>query len=120
MGPSGCGKIKNEAFLDVCLGKSSLLRILSGLWTGGNGKISLPEKTDVFFLPQKPYMPLGNLRLQLLFPQSNLEVSDSKLRGYLEDVHLDHILSRFGSFNVEIDWAQVNRENSFRIAFFRF
>ena len=23
---------------------------------------------DVFFLPQKPFMPLGNLRRQLLFP----------------------------------------------------
>eukprot|EP00878_Enallax_costatus_P040167 GHUV01046172.1.p1 GENE.GHUV01046172.1~~GHUV01046172.1.p1 ORF type:complete len:249 (+),score=59.52 GHUV01046172.1:259-1005(+) len=55
MGPSGCGK-------------SSLLRVIAGLWTVGSGTVSGPAPDRVFFLPQKPFMPLGTLRQQLLFP----------------------------------------------------
>ncbi|KAI8468733.1 MAG: hypothetical protein J3K34DRAFT_522735 [Monoraphidium minutum] len=55
VGPSGCGK-------------SSLLRVLAGLWARGGGTIVAPERSECFFLPQKPYMPIGSLRMQLLFP----------------------------------------------------
>ena len=57
MGQSGCGK-------------SSLLRAISGLWAEGSGSISAPRAEDLFFLPQTPFMPLGTLRDQLLFPSS--------------------------------------------------
>ncbi|KAK4802904.1 hypothetical protein SAY86_001107 [Trapa natans] len=64
-------------------GKTSLLRALAGLWNTGKGKIqfhvddpkglqSSSESSkftrDVFFLPQRPYMNLGTLRQQLLYP----------------------------------------------------
>lgn len=82
--------------------------MLSGLWTHGKGRLHLPDQKDVFFLPQKPYMPLGSLRHQLLFPQSNqFKATDAKLEQLLEEVHLGHLLQRFGSFDAEIDWAQV-------------
>lgn len=57
VGPSGCGK-------------SSLLRAVAGLWQTGGGAVLLPgpERRAVFFLPQKPFMPLGDLRTQLTFP----------------------------------------------------
>jgi hypothetical protein len=58
VGPSGCGK-------------SSLLRVVAGLWVEGSGTIVAPEPARLFFLPQKPYMPLGDLRQQLLFPASD-------------------------------------------------
>eukprot|EP00775_Hariotina_reticulata_P013062 gene13062-13189_t len=50
MGPSGCGK-------------SSLLRIIAGLWTVGGGTIRGPHPQQIFFLPQKPFMPLAVLSL---------------------------------------------------------
>lgn len=59
VGPSGCGK-------------SSILRAAAGLWSLGSGLISSPPPGRVFFLPQKPYMTLGSLRQQLLFPSSTL------------------------------------------------
>lgn len=55
VGPSGCGK-------------SSLLRAVAGLWGRGGGTVAAPHPRRCFFLPQKPYMPLGPLRDQLIFP----------------------------------------------------
>ena len=42
--------------------------MVAGLWTRGTGKVVTPAASSLFFLPQKPYMPLGSLRSQLLFP----------------------------------------------------
>ena len=39
-----------------------------GLWTSGSGQVVAPERSALFFLPQQPFMPLGTLRQQLLFP----------------------------------------------------
>eukprot|EP00536_Pseudo-nitzschia_multiseries_P014528 jgi/Psemu1/214981/e_gw1.719.32.1 len=50
------------------IGKSSLLRAIAGLWTSGNGVIERANTSDVYFLPQRPYCPLGSLRDQLLYP----------------------------------------------------
>ena len=55
VGPSGCGK-------------SALLRAVAGLWTGGAGCVTTPPPASTFFLPQKPFMPCGSLRAQLLYP----------------------------------------------------
>jgi len=54
-------------------GKTSLLRALAGLWRTGAGrvvrrKVNVDRKYDIFFLPQRPYMVLGSLRSQLLYP----------------------------------------------------
>ena len=54
-------------------GKTSLLRALAGLWRTGAGRVTRtkldPEREyDIFFLPQRPYMVLGSLRSQLLYP----------------------------------------------------
>jgi putative ATP-binding cassette transporter len=49
-------------------GKSSLLRAVAGLWYCGSGRIVRPLPEDILFLPQQPYMILGTLRSQLLYP----------------------------------------------------
>ena len=64
IGPSGCGK-------------SSLLRAVAGVWTSGQGEIIAPPHDDTLFLPQSPYMPLGSMRAQLLFPASAGESEDT-------------------------------------------
>ena len=55
------------------VGKSSLLRAIAGLWTQGAGVVERPPLSEIFFLPQKPYMLLGSLRDQLLYPRLDRE-----------------------------------------------
>ena len=55
MGPSGAGK-------------TSILRAAAGLWSDGSGTITRVGGGDVFFVPQRPYVVLGSLRDQLLYP----------------------------------------------------
>mmetsp|Transcript_11906 Transcript_11906/g.41136 ORF Transcript_11906/g.41136 Transcript_11906/m.41136 type:complete len:675 (-) Transcript_11906:30-2054(-) len=49
-------------------GKSSLLRSLAGLWPAAEGAVEISPDATVFFVPQKPYAPLGTLRDQLTYP----------------------------------------------------
>lgn len=94
VGPSGCGK-------------SSLLRAIAGLWQSGHGTIQRPDLDNVLFLPQKPYMILGSLREQLLYPHANPDVDDATLQAALEKVNLADLAERFGGFEAVEEWGDV-------------
>jgi vitamin B12/bleomycin/antimicrobial peptide transport system ATP-binding/permease protein len=89
------------------VGKSSLLRAIAGLWTQGGGVVERPPLADIFFLPQKPYMLLGSLRDQLLYPRLEREISEKDLRQILAAVKLENLPEQVGGFDVELDWADV-------------
>ncbi len=89
------------------VGKSSLLRAIAGLWTRGKGVVRRPALADIFFLPQKPYMLLGTLRAQLLYPRLERETPEQELRDVLATVHLADLPDRVGGFDVELDWADI-------------
>ena len=59
-------------------GKSSTLRGFGGLWRLGTGTIVRPALGKVMFLSQKPYMILGSLRQQLLYPGIHPEASEAE------------------------------------------
>ncbi len=88
-------------------GKSSLLRAIAGLWYSGSGTIFRPKPKNILFLPQQPYMLLGSLRSQLLYPNKDLSTTDDELLGLLEQVNLPDIARRFGGLDVEMDWHKV-------------
>jgi putative ATP-binding cassette transporter len=89
------------------VGKSSLLRAIAGLWTQGRGLVKRPPLEDIFFLPQRPYMLLGSLREQLLYPRTHNQIPESELINILEAVRLADLPERVGGFDVELDWADV-------------
>lgn len=88
-------------------GKSSLLRVLAGLWKTAGGRVKRPELKNLMFLPQKPYMVLGSLRQQLLYPNPEQNVSDEQLHAVLQRVNLPSLSCRFGGLDAEAHWADV-------------
>jgi vitamin B12/bleomycin/antimicrobial peptide transport system ATP-binding/permease protein len=85
-------------------GKSTLVRVLAGLWPPARGVISVPERGDIMIAPQKTYLPLGSLRGVLLYPDPVLEVSDDRLAAALEKVGLGTLVARLAEV---ARWDQV-------------
>jgi putative ATP-binding cassette transporter len=94
LGPSGSGK-------------SSLMRAIAGLWNAGTGLIIRPKLEEMLFLPQRPYMILGSLRSQLLYPNTSSEIPQEKLYSVLQQVNLADLPERVGGLDVELDWANI-------------
>jgi len=88
-------------------GKSSLLRAMAGLWTRGKGEIVMPERNEVFFMPQRPYMVLGTLKDQLTYPKKNLHFDDDSLHDVLEQVGLPDLLKKQGGLESYKDWSRI-------------
>jgi putative ATP-binding cassette transporter len=67
-------------------GKSTLFRAFAGIWPFGHGQMAMPQRT--FFLPQRPYIPLGTLRHVIAYPQPPDDFDRAALTGALTDVGL--------------------------------
>lgn len=89
------------------VGKSSLLRLMAGLWSRGDGIVTMPPATEILFLPQKPYMMPGTLREQLFYPRLPSSHTDAQLQGLLERVCLADLARRFRGFDTPQDWSRV-------------
>lgn len=86
-------------------GKSSLLRAIAGLWHSGSGRIFRPD--EMLFVPQQPYMILGTLRSQLLYPDADRQIPDDALLLMLHKVNLPDLAERSGGLDAEMDWEKV-------------
>lgn len=74
------------------IGKSTLLKTISGIWPYSQGQIELPISS--LFLPQKPYLPEGTLREVLCYPQDTLDIKESEIIEKLDLCHLSEFASQ--------------------------
>ncbi len=88
-------------------GKSSVLRVLAGLWDTGSGTVWRPGLSRLMFLPQSPYLVLGSLRSQLYYPGNGRGVSDRHLEEILCQTGLSSTVARVGGLDAEMDWPNV-------------
>jgi len=99
-------------------GKTTLLRSLGRLWPFASGSIKYPiEENATMFLSQMPYVPLGDLRTVVSYPNESGAITDEDLRAVLNEVALPHLTDRLDE---EQDWAKVlSPGEQQRIAFAR-
>lgn len=71
--------------------------------------------------PQKPYLPLGSLRAQMLYPRSEDEAlsTPATLEGILEQVQLGYLCSRFGGLGANRDWQDELSLGEQQVSFWR-
>lgn len=84
-------------------GKSTLLRAISGIWPFVDGKIFLPERDNLMFIPQKPYLPLGTLRAALNYP-GNKPIDDTELIYLMDLCQIGYLKDKL---DLEADWSHV-------------
>ncbi|XP_025946654.1 ATP-binding cassette sub-family D member 4 isoform X3 [Apteryx rowi] len=93
-------------------GKTSLLRVLGGLWESTQGSVEMLTcfgPHGVVFLPQRPFFTDGSLRDQVIYPLKEIypvsgSADDERIVRFLELAGLSDLLARAGGLDQQVDW----------------
>jgi len=85
----------------------ALFRASAGFWRGMAGDVVRPRFDELFFLPQRPYLPPGTLRELVLRTGQENHIGEDRIRAALSDLGLEHALNRGGGLDVEHDWSSL-------------
>lgn len=87
------------------IGKTVLMQSLAGLWPFVSGSVRLPlGRQAAMFVPQLPYLPLGDLRAVASYPNDQGAIDDREIQQALIKVALPHLAIRLNDVG---DWGKV-------------
>lgn len=93
-------------------GKTSLLRVLGGLWASSRGSVQMLAEFGphgVLFLPQKPFFTDGTLREQVIYPLKEIypdsgSTDDERILRFLDLAGLSSLVTRTDGLDQQVDW----------------
>ena len=85
------------------VGKSSLFKTLRGLWPFTEGEVYFPQNAKVMFVPQKIYMPLGELKKAIAYPKIK-DICNDTIIELLKKFDLKHLIEKLSTVD---EWSRV-------------
>ncbi|KAL1843727.1 hypothetical protein VTJ49DRAFT_108 [Mycothermus thermophilus] len=97
------------------VGKSAIARVIAGLWPVYRGLVSRPKaigEDGIMFLPQRPYLSIGTLRDQVIYPDGEADMRaknrrDRDLQRVLDASRLGYLPEREGGWDTRKEWKDI-------------
>jgi ATP-binding cassette, subfamily D (ALD), peroxisomal long-chain fatty acid import protein len=97
------------------VGKSAIARVIAGLWPVYRGLVSRPKQNGedgIMFLPQRPYLSIGTLRDQVIYPDGEADMREKRKTEYdlkraLDAAKLGYLPDREGGWDTRKEWKDV-------------
>jgi len=97
------------------VGKTAIARVIAGLWPVYRGLVSRPKpigEDGIMFLPQRPYLSIGTLRDQVIYPDGEVDMRDKRkseydLKTVLDAARLGYLPDREGGWDTRKEWKDV-------------
>lgn len=71
-----------------------LFKVVAGLWPWGQGRMLMPQNASIFFMPQRPYLPVGTLKEAVTYPSPRQTFDTEVIERALTRVGLTALIRR--------------------------